>query len=310
MGAGMIRPEGSWVAIVTPLTEDGEVDYAGFEQIVDFQAASGTSGLLLMGSTGEPTALSLEERRQIIDRVVPYCNGRLPVFVGTTCGSTRETVQLSRYAANRGADGLVLVAPPYVGPTQEGLYRHFKAVAEAVDVAVALYNNPSRVSVNIEPSTVVRLAAIPNIVADKEAMPNLSQVVEIMRAMGRQFSMLCCDYPGYGLIIPVLALGGRGTANVAGNIIPREMAQLSRPWRSYEDMLVARELYFRLIPLLQALYSVVNPVAVKGAMNHLGLPAGPVRLPLLDMEGEKLDTLKRILDSLEIGERDRTVAAH
>lgn len=299
----MIRPEGSWVAIVTPFTEDDEVDFAGFETVIDFQVRNGTSGILLMGSTGEPTLLSMTERKLIIEQVVPYCKGRIPVFVGTTCGSTRETIELTQHAAKHGADGALLVVPPYSGPPQDALYAHFKAVAESVDIAIALYNNPSRVGVNIDPPTVGRLAEIPNIVADKEAVPSVSQVAEVIRATGGKLNMLCCDAPAYGLILPTLALGGHGTANIAGNVVPREMAELSRPWRSIEDVVRARELYFKLIPLLRACYSVVNPVPVKAAMRLLGLPSGRVRAPLLDLKGEKLAELERVLASLEVRER-------
>ena len=172
----MIRPEGSWVAIVTPFTETGQIDFAGFESLVDFQAQNGTSGLLLMGSTGEPTLLTMAEKREILDRVIPYARGKIPIFAGTTCGTTRETVELTCHAATVGANGAMLVVPTYVRPPQDALYEHFKTVAEAVDIPIAIYNNPTRVGVNIDPPTMIRLAEIPNIVADKEAMGNISQI--------------------------------------------------------------------------------------------------------------------------------------
>lgn len=294
----MLHPTGSWVALVTPFTERGEVDFAGFERLIDFQVEHGTSGLLIMGSTGEPTLLTPEERREILDRVCAYAKGKIPVFAGTTCGSTRETIELSRYAEQAGADGLLLLVPAYATPPQDGVYLHFRAVAEAVNIPVAIYNNPSRVGVNIDPATIIKLAEIPNIVADKEAMGNISQLVEVLRGTNGRLHLLCCDYPGYGLILPTMALGGHGTANIAGNIIPREMAEMSRPWQSWDDVRRTRELYFKYVPLLSALYSRPNPIAVKAALRLMGLPGGPVRHPLVDMR--QLRQLDRLLESLGV----------
>lgn len=299
----MIRPEGSWVAIVTPFTETGEIDFKGFESLIDFQVQNGTNGLLLMGSTGEPTLLTMEEKRQILERVIPYAKGRIPVFAGTTCNTTRETVELTRHAARVGADGAMLVVPPYVRPPQDALYEHFKTVAESVDIPIAIYNNPTRVGVNIDPPTMIKLAEIPSIVADKEAMGNVSQIAEILKAAGEQVNVLCCDAPGYALIVPTLALGGHGTANVSGNVIPQEMAEMSKPWRSWEDVKRTRELYFRFLPLISALYSVSNPVPVKAALRLLGRPAGPTRKPLPEMPEDKLRQLDGLLDSLGVRAR-------
>jgi 4-hydroxy-tetrahydrodipicolinate synthase len=299
----MIRPEGSWVAIVTPFTETGEIDFAGFESLVDFQAQNGTSGLLLMGSTGEPTLLTMDEKREILERVIPYAMGKIPVFAGTTCGTTRETVGLTRHAAKVGADGIMLVVPPYVRPPQDAIYEHFKTVAEAVDIPIAIYNNPTRVGVNIDPPTMIRLAEIPNIVADKEAMGNVSQIAEILKAAGEKVNVLCCDAPNYALIVPTLALGGHGTANVTGNVIPQEMAEMSEPWRSWEDVKRTRELYYRFMPLMSAIYSVSNPVPVKAALRLLGRPAGPTRKPLPEMHEDKLRQLDGLLESLGVKAR-------
>jgi 4-hydroxy-tetrahydrodipicolinate synthase len=306
----MLRPVGSWVAIVTPFTEDGAVDYDGFHTLVDWQVAHGTDGLLLMGSTGEATSLTLAERREIIARVVPMAKGRIPMFVGTTVGGTAETIALSEHAAQSGADGLLLVVPPYVQPPQEGIYNHFKAVASAVDLPIAIYNNPSRVAVNIDAATVARLAQIRNIVADKEAMGNVGQLGEIRRLAGPDFHLLCCDFPGYGLILPTLALGGHGTANIAGNIIPEEMRELSRPWKSWDNVLCTRDLYVKYLPLLSALYSLSNPIAVKAALRLLGLPGGPVRPPLVELAGDKLQNLSTVLETLGVKAKYGRTPAH
>jgi 4-hydroxy-tetrahydrodipicolinate synthase len=299
----MIRPSGSWVALITPFTEDDAVDLSGFWQLVDFHVSHGTDGLLLCGSTGEPSLLTADEKRAIFDQVLPYARDRIPVFVGTTCGTTTETVELSRYAQGAGADGLLLVVPPYSRPPQEAIYQHFRTVAEAVDLPIAIYNNPSRVGVNIDAETIIRLAEIPNIVADKEAIPNVSQLAAIMRAAGDRLHLLCCDYPGYSLILPTLALGGHGSANVTGNIIPEEMALMSRPWGTVEDLRQSRELYFRYLPLLKMMYSLSSPVPVKTAVGLLGLPAGHVRRPLPDLAPDHVEQLRSMLVSTGVMEK-------
>jgi 4-hydroxy-tetrahydrodipicolinate synthase len=296
----MFQMTGSWVALITPFAADDTVDIAGFCRLIDFHIAHGTDGLILCGSTGEPSLLTTGEKHCIFDQVLPHAGGKIPVFVGTTCGSTAETVELSRYAQRAGADGLLLIVPPYAQPPQEAIYRHFRTVAEAVDLPVAIYNNPSRVGVNIDADTIIRLAEVPNIVADKEAMPNVGQLAAILRAVGDRMHVLCCDYPGYGLILPTLALGGHGTANVAGNVIPTQMAAMSRPWRSFDDVERSRALYFRYLPLLSMMYSLSNPVPVKAAVGLLGLPAGGVRRPLPDMSPDKVRQLDALLVELGI----------
>ena len=299
----MLRPEGSWVAIPTPFTPQDEVDFDGFCTLVDFQIQHRTDGVLLMGSTGESTSLTDREKREILERVAPYAKGRIPLFAGTTCGNTKQTVELSQHAERLGADGLLLVVPPYLSPTQDGVDEHCRAVAEAVSIPVAIYNNPGRVSVNIDAATVIALADIPNIVADKEAMANVSQLVQIRRQAGDKINLLCCDAPGFSLIVPTLALGGHGTANICGNVIPEEMAEMSRPWRSWEDVERTRSLLFRYFPVMSAMYSITNPVAVKAALRLLGLPAGHVRRPLLDMSESATQGLKTVLESLGVTEK-------
>ena len=299
----MIRPTGSWVALITPFTEDDAVDVAGFQRLIDFHVLHGTDGLLLCGSTGEPSLLTTEEKRAIFDQVLPHARDRIPVFVGTTCGTTAETVELSRYAHGAGADGLLLVVPPYSRPPQEAIYQHFRTVAEAVDLPTAIYNNPSRVGVNIDAETIIRLAEIPNIVADKEAIPDVAQLAAIMQAVGDRLHLLCCDYPGYSLILPTLALGGHGSANVTGNIIPEEMAAMARPWQTFEDLQRSRELYFRYLPLLKMMYSLSSPVPVKAAVGLLGLPAGRVRRPLPDLAPDHVEKLESLLVSMGVMEK-------
>ncbi len=300
----MLKPSGSWVAICTPFNRDESIDFAGFKTLVDFQARWGTNGILVMGSTGETTLLSPEERRQIVDRVVGYAkDAKIPAFFGCTCLTTKDTVALSRYAEAAGADGILLVVPPYVAPPQDAVYEFFRTVATSVRCPVAIYNNPSRVTVNIEAATVLKLAEIENVVANKEAMGNLQQLEQVTAGSRGRLHVLVCDWPKFGIILPVLALGGHGTANVAGNIIPREMAAMSRPWTSWKDVEEARSLYLEHVPILEAVYALSNPVAVKACMNYLGLPAGPPRRPLLEMPAERFAPIRATLDRFRLREK-------
>ena len=296
MKRNLIYPEGSWVALITPFDKNGKLDIKGFKRLVDFQAANETSGLLLMGSTGEPTSLSQEEKKEIISEMAPYCQRRIPVFFGVTCGSTAATIELAQFAQEKEADGIMLVVPPYIAPPQTAVYGFLKSVCQSVDIAVAVYNNPARVIVNIDPPTIVRLAEeCPNLVADKEAVPSVSQLVSVMEGTKGRLRLLCCDAPNYALTIPTLGMGGHGTANVTGNVAPREMAELSRPWRSWEDVVKGRELYFEYLPLMEAAYSATNPVAIKAMVKLMGLPSGDPRPPLPRMEGDKLKPLEEVI---------------
>jgi len=292
----LICPEGSWVALITPFDKNGKLDIKGFKRLVDFQAANETSGLLLMGSTGEPTSLSQEEKKEIISEMAPYCLERIPVFFGVTCGSTAATIELAQFAQEKEADGIMLVVPPYIAPPQTAVYGFLKSVCQSVDIAVAVYNNPARVIVNIDPQTIVRLTEeCPNLVADKEAVPSVSQLTSVMEGTKGRLRLLCCDAPNYALTIPTLGMGGHGTANVTGNVAPREMAELSRPWRSWEDVVKGRELYFEYLPLMEAAYSATNPVAIKAMVKLMGLPSGDPRPPLPRIEGDKLKPLEDVI---------------
>jgi 4-hydroxy-tetrahydrodipicolinate synthase len=292
------------VAIVTPFTPEDAIDFPGFRRLVDFHVAGGTDGLLFMGSTGEATSLTGEERRAIIAEMAAYCRGTIPAFFGVTCPTTRATVELAQFAQARGADGILLVVPPYIAPPQGAILDFLRIVAKSVDVAVAIYNNPSRVAVNMDPETIAALARdCPNVVADKEAMPNLSQLTEVHRLTEGRLHLLCCDFPKYDLILPTLALGGHGTANVAGNLIPREMAEMSRPWRGWEDVERTRKLYLEHLPILKACYAATNPVSVKGALKLLGLPGGNPRPPVPSLDGAKLEEMRELLAAFRIRER-------
>ncbi len=293
----LIYPEGSWVALVTPFDKKGDLDMDGFKKLVNFQAAHGTSGLLLMGSTGEPTGLAQEERRAIIAEMIPYCRNKIPVFFGVTCGTTAATVELAQYVQEKGGDGIMIVVPPYIAPPQPAVYEYLKAICQSVEISVAIYNNPARVIVNMDPPTIIRLAQeCPNLVADKEAGPSVAQLATVMEGTAGRIHLLCCDAPNYALTIPTLGMGGHGTANVTGNAAPREIAAMSQPWRSWEDVEKCRKLYFEYLPIMEAAYSAPNPVAIKAMVKLLGLPGGDPRPPLPAIKGDKLKALEAVID--------------
>jgi len=304
MKKDLVRPEGSWVALITPFDGKGRVDIEGFKQLADFQAFNRTNGLLLMGSTGEPTSLSQEERKLVISEMAPYCRGKIPVFFGVTCGTTEATLELARFAQEKGADGILLVVPPYIAPPQGAVSHYLKTICESVEIAVAVYNNPARVIVNIDPPTIIKLfEECPNLVADKEAVPNVAQLASVLEGTEGRIRLLCCDAPNYALTIPTLGMGGHGTANVTGNVAPKEMMELSKPWKSWEDVVRGRNLYFEYLPLMEAAYSSTNPVAIKAMVKLMGLPSGDPRPPLPRVEGEKIKPLEEVIRRFKLKER-------
>lgn len=297
----MFKPTGSWVALPTPYDSNGKVDFGGFGTLIDHHIAHGTSELFVMGSAGEATLLSAEERQEIVRRVVKMSKGRIPVFFGSTFPATADTVRFAQYAESEGADGLVFTVSPYLLPPQSAVLEQLRACMGAVTIPVGIYNNPARLGVNIEVNTIVTLAnEFPHFVVDKEAMPDVRQLVEVKRRLGDRLNLLCCDYPKYSIVLPTLAVGGNGTANISGNVIPEEMAFISRPWDSYEKMVQARESYFRWYPLMEALYWFSNPIVIKSALRILGLPSGGMRRPYSELQGEKLQNLKGIMTDMGV----------
>lgn len=295
------RPTGSWVAMPTPYNADGSIDFGGFKTLIDRQIQYGTSELFLMGSAGENTMLTLDERHEIIRRIVKMTKGRIPVFFGSTLPTTEASVEFAKFAEAEGADGLIFTVPAYLLPPQTAVLEYFRACMGAVKIPVGVYNNPTRVAVHIEVETLIALAnEFPNFIVDKEAMPNVSQLVQVKRRLGDRLNILCCDYPKYSIVLPTLAVGGNGTANIGGNIIPEEMARLSRPWTSFEQVEESRKLYLQWYPLLEALYWFSNPIVIKAALKVLGLPCGGIRRPYPELEGEKLEQLRRIMTEMGV----------
>ena len=296
--------EGSWPALVTPFTENDEVNYDVLRRLVNFHAENRSNGILLMGSTGEAILLSRDEREKIIDAVIEEAGGKVPVMVGVAAVSTRDTLENARYAKEAGADCGLVVQPPYIKPTQDALYRYFKDVADAVDMPFVIYNNPERCGVNVEPETIARLARHPNIVAIKEAGPNPYGVMRTVELTRGEFNVLCCDCAFYALIPVVMASGGKGTSNVTGSMCPREFAELSKPWENYEDVLKTREHLYRLLPLIRMMYSESNPVPLKAALNMVGADVGKPRKPLQELSEDNMKAMRQTMQRLGILDED------
>ena len=291
---------GSWPALVTPFTDGDAVNVESLRRLVQFHVENRSDGILLMGSTGEAILLTAEERNRVIDAVIDEAGGKIPVMVGVAAVSTRQTIENAKYAKEAGADCGLVVQPPYIKPTQAGLYNYFKDVADAVDLPLVIYNNPERCGVNVEPETVARLAQHPNIVAVKEAGPNPYGVMRMIELTRGEFNVLCCDCAFYALIPVVMASGGKGTSNVTGSLCPREFAELSKPWESYKDVLTTREHLYRLLPLIRMMYSESNPVPLKAALNMVGADVGRPRRPLLELSEGNIKAMRLTMERLGV----------
>ena len=290
--------EGSWPAIVTPFDENDEVNYDVLRQLVGFQAENNSSGLLLMGSTGEAILLTPDERKKIIDTVLDEAKGKIPVMVGVAAMTTKQTIANAKYAKEAGADVGLVVQPPYIKPKQSSLYKYFKDIADAVDLPLAVYNNPERCGVNVEPETMARLSQHKNIVAIKEAGPNPYGVMRTIELTRGKFNVLCCDCAFYALIPVVMSCGGKGTSNVTGSLAPREIAEISTPWENYDHVENMRKKLFEYLPLIRMMYSESNPVPLKYAMNLVGANVGKPRKPLMELSESNQKTMKHTMERL------------
>ena len=284
--------KGSITALVTPFTKKGEVDEETLAKLVEFHVKSGTDGLVPCGTTGESATLNYEEHERVIEICVRVSKKRIPVIAGTGSNSTHEAIELSEYARKVGSDGLLLVSPYYNKPTQKGLYLHFKAIAEHVDLPIILYNIASRTGVNIEPETVAKLSQdCKNIVAIKEASGSLEQMSRIMALCGKKLTMLSGDD---ALTLPLMAIGGEGVISVVANIIPKDVKAMVAAFFK-GDLEEARRLHYKMLPLIKAVFIETNPIPVKTAMGLMGLCESSLRLPMCEMAPENLAKLKTAL---------------
>ena len=282
--------KGSIVAIVTPF-KDGKVDEEAYRKLIEFQIENGTSAIVPCGTTGESATLSMEEHARVIEIAIEAVNKRVPVIAGTGGNSTQEAIELTEHAKKVGADATLQVTPYYNKPTQEGLYQHFKAIAQAVPLPQVLYNVPGRTSVNMLPETVARLAELPEVVAIKEASGSLGQMAEVVRLAGDKITLLSGDD---NLTLPVLAIGGKGVVSVVANIVPKDNADMVKAWEE-GDVKKATELYYKLLPLCQAMFYETNPIPVKTSLALMGKTTDEFRLPMCSMGSANLDRLKKAL---------------
>lgn len=282
---------GSMVALVTPFRHD-KVDEPAIKRLIEMHVASGTTGIVPCGTTGESATLSFDEHNRVVDVAVQLARGRIPVIAGTGSNSTREAIRLTKHAKEAGADGALLISPYYNKPTQRGLYLHFKAIAEAVDIPLIIYNIASRTAVNIEPDTFAQLATVRNIVAVKESSGNLEQMSRILQATQGRIVLLSGDD---ALTLPVLAIGGTGVISVAANIVPKDVAALVEAFeRGHRERAV--RWHQTLLPLVRALFLETNPIPVKTAMGMLGMIQPELRLPLCEMSEANVARLKAALE--------------
>ncbi len=282
--------KGSIVAIVTPF-KNGGVDEEGYRELIEFQIENGTNAIVPCGTTGESATLNMEEHRRVIDIAVEAVNKRVPVIAGTGGNSTSEAIELTRHAKEVGADASLQVTPYYNKPTQEGLYQHFKAIAEAVPLPQVLYNVPGRTGLNMLPGTVARLAELSEVVAVKEASGSLAQMAEIIKLAGENITLLSGDD---NVTLPVLSLGGKGVVSVVANIAPKDTSNLVSAWEA-GNVARAKELFYKLFPLCQAVFYETNPIPVKTALGLMGKISGEMRLPLCQMAPDNLEKLKTAL---------------
>lgn len=282
--------KGSIVAIATPF-KNGKVDEARLRELVDFQIANGTSAIVPCGTTGESATLTHDEHCQVIDIVISQVDKRVPVIAGSGSNSTHETIYLTKHAKDAGADVALVITPYYNKPSQEGLYEHFKAVAEAVDIPIILYNVPSRTAVNMLPETVVKLSKIKNIIGVKEATGSLDQAAAIIGNVDEDFVFLSGED---ALVYPLMAIGGKGVISVTTNVIPADMAALCKACEE-GDFATAKALHYKMLPLINGLFMDTNPVPVKKALNLMGKIEDEIRMPLVKLSDEKTKDLDKIL---------------
>lgn len=287
--------EGSAVALVTPFTKDG-INFSALKRLLDFQLGNGTDALVICGTTGEPATMTLEEKHSVMKYAVDYVAGRKPVILGTGGNNTSSVIAESKYAQSLGADALLIVTPYYNKCSQDGLVKHFFAVADAVELPIIIYNVPSRTGVNITPATLARLADHPNIQAIKEASGNISQIAEMARLVKGKMDL----YSGNDdQIVPILSLGGKGVISVLANVAPQAAHDICASYLA-GDVKTACDLQLHYNPLNSALFSDVNPIPVKTALNLMGFEAGPLRLPLSDMSVQGEEALRKVLQSYDL----------
>ena len=292
----MNRFHGALVALVTPFI-DGRLDEQGLTNLIEFQIAGGTHGIVPCGTTGESATIGFEEHKRVIDLTVKTVNGRVPVVAGTGANNTLEAIELTESAKESGADAVLSVVPYYNKPSQEGMYLHFRKIAESVDIPMFLYNVPGRTVVNMLPETVARLAEIDNIVGIKEASGSLEQISDVIRRCPKDFIVLSGDD---FTAMPTVSIGGKGVISVISNVCPGDMAKMMEAALAGNTQL-ARELHYRMFELMKLMFCEPNPVPAKKGVELMGkIKSGLPRLPLAPMSGANLDKLQAAMRKMNL----------
>ena len=287
---------GSLVAIITPMREDGSVHYEQFQRLIDWHVANGTDAIVAVGTTGESTTLSVPEKIEVIEAAIRFADGRIPVIAGTGVNSTSEAIELSRAAVGSGAYATLSVVPYYNKPPQEGIYRHFAAIAEAADIPMIVYNVPGRTVVNMNNDTVLRLAEIPNIIGIKEASGDIGRMVELLNRVPEDFAVYSGDDPTG---MAAMLCGAHGVITVAGNVAPKLFADMCRAALT-GNLAEARALNAKLVPLYQEMFCEPSPAAPKWALEKLGLCSRAVRLPMVSLSETGQARVSAALQKLQL----------
>ena len=283
--------KGSIVAIVTPMHADGSLDYPGLNKLIDWHIAEGTDGIVIVGTTGESATVNVEEHCALVKATVEHAKGRIPIIAGAGGNSTAEAIELTRYAKAAGADAVLQVVPYYNRPTQEGMYQHFKAIAEAVDIPVILYNVPGRTVADMSNETIVRLAAVKNIIGVKDATGNIGRGLDLLRLAPKEFAVYSGDDPS---AVALMLAGGKGNISVTANVAPRAMHEMCKAAMAGE-ISKAIEINNKMFPLHQKLFVEPNPVPVKWALAEMGMMPAGIRLPLVPLAAEYHETVRGAL---------------
>jgi 4-hydroxy-tetrahydrodipicolinate synthase len=283
---------GAIVAIITPF-RNGKVDENALRKLIDEQIAAGTDGIAPCGTTGESTTLSHEEHDRVIEITIDAVRKRVPVIAGTGSNSTAEALRLTRHAWEAGADGALIVCPYYNRPTQEGLYQHYRTIAEEVPIPIIIYNIPGRTGTNLLPETLAKLSKIPNIIGVKEASGSLKQMSDMIHLCGTEFDVLSGDDI---FTLGLLAIGGKGVISVISNVVPQDMAAMVDAFAA-GDLEKARALHYRMSPLIDALFIETNPIPVKAALSLMGTIEYELRLPLCRMTAKNEESLKKVMQA-------------
>ena len=287
---------GSLVAIVTPMHEDGRLDLGSFRKLIDWHVAEGTDGIVVVGTTGESPTVNVDEHKELIRIAVEHSRGRIPIVAGTGGNSTAEAVELTESAKKAGATACLSVVPYYNKPTQEGLYRHFRKIAEAVDLPMILYNVPGRTVADLQTDTVLRLAQVPGIIGIKEATANIERNTDLIRRAPRNFAIYSGDD---ATCLALILMGGHGVISVTANVAPKRMHQMCAT-ALVGDVKKARELNFKLFPLHQKLFVEANPIPVKWALAEMGMIEPGLRLPLSPLAEKFHETVREALQEAGI----------